>query len=55
MGLVWKDIELYKSGFGVNNRRIELFLKEYDYFWNLDCLIEEIISIVMVIKENMIL
>ncbi|XP_057571069.1 Golgi SNAP receptor complex member 1 isoform X3 [Hippopotamus amphibius kiboko] len=31
MGSVRKDIESYKSGSGVNNRRTELFLKEHDH------------------------
>ncbi|KAF7244398.1 Golgi SNAP receptor complex member 1 [Varanus komodoensis] len=31
MGSVRKDIESYKSGSGVNNRRTELFLKEHEH------------------------
>ncbi|XP_034883535.1 Golgi SNAP receptor complex member 1 isoform X8 [Mirounga angustirostris] len=31
MGSVRKDIESYKSGSGINNRRTELFLKEHDH------------------------
>uniref|UniRef100_A0A8D0HZ16 Golgi SNAP receptor complex member 1 n=2 Tax=Sus scrofa TaxID=9823 RepID=A0A8D0HZ16_PIG len=34
MGSVRKDIESYKSGSGVNNRRTELFLKEHDHLRN---------------------
>ncbi|XP_016880864.1 Golgi SNAP receptor complex member 1 isoform X5 [Homo sapiens] len=43
MGSVRKDIESYKSGSGVNNRRTELFLKEHDHLRN----------IAMATKENM--
>ncbi|XP_053749217.1 Golgi SNAP receptor complex member 1 isoform X3 [Panthera pardus] len=43
MGSVRKDIESYKSGSGVNNRRTELFLKEHDHLRNSDRLIEETI------------
>ncbi|KAM5273098.1 Golgi SNAP receptor complex member 1 isoform 1-T1 [Ctenodactylus gundi] len=53
MGSVRKDIESYKSGSGVNNRRTELFLKEHDHLRNSDRLIEETISIAMLTKENM--
>ncbi|XP_030891418.1 LOW QUALITY PROTEIN: Golgi SNAP receptor complex member 1-like [Leptonychotes weddellii] len=52
MGSVRKDIESYKSGSGVNNRRTELFLKEHDHLRNSDRLIEETISIAMASKEN---
>ncbi|KAI2656268.1 Golgi SNAP receptor complex member 1 [Labeo rohita] len=31
LGSVRKDIETYKSGSGVNNRRTELFLKEHEH------------------------
>ncbi|OXB73346.1 UNVERIFIED_CONTAM: hypothetical protein H355_017000, partial [Colinus virginianus] len=31
LGSVRKDIESYKSGSGVNNRRTELFLKEHEH------------------------
>ncbi|KAF5911672.1 hypothetical protein HPG69_015649 [Diceros bicornis minor] len=34
LGSVRKDIESYKSGSGVNNRRTELFLKEHDHLRN---------------------
>uniref|UniRef100_A0ABK0LMK8 Golgi SNAP receptor complex member 1 n=1 Tax=Rattus norvegicus TaxID=10116 RepID=A0ABK0LMK8_RAT len=52
MGSVRKDIESYKSGSGVNNRRTELFLKEHDHLRN------QIFSflpssIAMATKENM--
>ncbi|XP_039222894.1 Golgi SNAP receptor complex member 1 isoform X2 [Crotalus tigris] len=53
MGSVRKDIESYKSGCGVNNRRTELFLKENEHLRNSDRLIEETISIAMATKENM--
>ncbi|XP_041732470.1 Golgi SNAP receptor complex member 1 isoform X3 [Coregonus clupeaformis] len=43
LGSVRKDIETYKSGSGVNNRRTELFLKEHEHLRN----------IAMVTKENM--
>ncbi|XP_061461013.1 Golgi SNAP receptor complex member 1 isoform X3 [Rhineura floridana] len=43
MGSVRKDIESYKSGCGVNNRRTELFLKEHEHLRN----------IAMATKENM--
>uniref|UniRef100_A0A674NYQ9 Golgi SNAP receptor complex member 1 n=1 Tax=Takifugu rubripes TaxID=31033 RepID=A0A674NYQ9_TAKRU len=43
LGSVRKDIESYKSGSGVNNRRTELFLKEH----------EHLRSIAMATKENM--
>uniref|UniRef100_A0A3Q3GZY5 Golgi SNAP receptor complex member 1 n=1 Tax=Labrus bergylta TaxID=56723 RepID=A0A3Q3GZY5_9LABR len=43
LGSVRKDIETYKSGSGVNNRRTELFLKEHDHLRN----------IAMATKENM--
>ncbi|KAL4647163.1 Golgi SNAP receptor complex member 1 [Arapaima gigas] len=35
LGSVRKDIETYKSGTGVNNRRTELFLKEHDHLRNI--------------------
>ncbi|XP_054064341.1 Golgi SNAP receptor complex member 1 isoform X4 [Rissa tridactyla] len=44
LGSVRKDIESYKSGSGVNNRRTELFLKEHEHLRNSDRLIEETIS-----------
>nr|XP_056720887.1 Golgi SNAP receptor complex member 1 [Euleptes europaea] len=53
LGSVRKDIESYKSGCGVNNRRTELFLKEHEHLRNSDRLIEETISIAMATKENM--
>ncbi|XP_010222511.1 PREDICTED: Golgi SNAP receptor complex member 1 [Tinamus guttatus] len=53
LGSVRKDIESYKSGSGVNNRRTELFLKEHEHLRNSDRLIEETISIAMATKENM--
>ncbi|KAM6315929.1 Golgi SNAP receptor complex member 1 isoform 3-T4 [Podargus strigoides] len=43
LGSVRKDIESYKSGSGVNNRRTELFLKEHEHLRNSDRLIEETI------------
>ncbi|XP_057694562.1 Golgi SNAP receptor complex member 1 isoform X2 [Corythoichthys intestinalis] len=43
LGSVRKDIEMYKSGSGVNNRRTELFLKEHEHLRN----------IAMATKENM--
>uniref|UniRef100_A0A665UQ74 Golgi SNAP receptor complex member 1 n=1 Tax=Echeneis naucrates TaxID=173247 RepID=A0A665UQ74_ECHNA len=43
LGSVKKDIETYKSGSGVNNRRTELFLKEHEHLRN----------IAMATKENM--
>uniref|UniRef100_A0A8D1B881 Golgi SNAP receptor complex member 1 n=1 Tax=Sus scrofa TaxID=9823 RepID=A0A8D1B881_PIG len=48
MGSVRKDIESYKSGSGVNNRRTELFLKEHDHLRNSDRLIEETISLLVI-------
>uniref|UniRef100_A0A9L0T9I3 Golgi SNAP receptor complex member 1 n=1 Tax=Equus caballus TaxID=9796 RepID=A0A9L0T9I3_HORSE len=45
LGSVRKDIESYKSGSGVNNRRTELFLKEHDHLRNSDRLIEETIRL----------
>ncbi|CAK6957176.1 Golgi SNAP receptor complex member 1-like [Scomber scombrus] len=42
LGSVHRDIESYKSGSGVNNRRTELFLKEH----------EHLRSIAMATKEN---
>ncbi|XP_041097155.1 Golgi SNAP receptor complex member 1 isoform X1 [Polyodon spathula] len=53
MGSVRKDIESYKSGSGVNNRRTELFLKEHEHLRNSDRLIDDTISIAMATKENM--
>ncbi|XP_076831964.1 Golgi SNAP receptor complex member 1 isoform X1 [Brachyhypopomus gauderio] len=53
LGSVRKDIETYKSGSGVNNRRTELFLKEHEHLRNSDRLIEDTISIAMATKENM--
>ncbi|XP_053131147.1 Golgi SNAP receptor complex member 1 isoform X1 [Hemicordylus capensis] len=53
LGSVRKDIESYKSGCGVNNRRTELFLKEHEHLRNSDRLIEDTISIAMATKENM--
>ncbi|XP_065428949.1 Golgi SNAP receptor complex member 1 isoform X4 [Chrysemys picta bellii] len=49
LGSVRKDIESYKSGSGVNNRRTELFLKEHEHLRNSDRLIEETISEIQVI------
>ncbi|KAK1158329.1 Golgi SNAP receptor complex member 1 isoform X3 [Acipenser oxyrinchus oxyrinchus] len=43
MGSVRKDIESYKSGSGVNNRRTELFLKEHEHLRNSDRLIDDTI------------
>uniref|UniRef100_A0A4W3IJ95 Golgi SNAP receptor complex member 1 n=1 Tax=Callorhinchus milii TaxID=7868 RepID=A0A4W3IJ95_CALMI len=43
LGSVRKDIESYKSGSGVNNRRTELFLKEHEHLRNSDRLIEDTI------------
>ncbi|KAJ7416427.1 Golgi SNAP receptor complex member 1 [Willisornis vidua] len=45
LGSVRKDIESYKSGSGVNNRRTELFLKEHEHLRNSDRLIEETIRL----------
>ncbi|KPP77680.1 golgi snap receptor complex member 1-like, partial [Scleropages formosus] len=53
LGSVRKDIETYKSGTGVNNRRTELFLKEHEHLRNSDRLIDDTISIAMATKENM--
>uniref|UniRef100_A0A8C5Q591 Golgi SNAP receptor complex member 1 n=1 Tax=Leptobrachium leishanense TaxID=445787 RepID=A0A8C5Q591_9ANUR len=53
LGSVRKDIESYKTGSGVNNRRTELFLKEHEHLRSSDRLIEETISIAMATKENM--
>ncbi|XP_033027720.1 Golgi SNAP receptor complex member 1 isoform X3 [Lacerta agilis] len=47
MGSVRKDIESYKSGCGVNNRRTELFLKEHEHLRNSDRLVEETIRAVL--------
>ncbi|XP_043910413.1 Golgi SNAP receptor complex member 1 [Protopterus annectens] len=52
LGSVHKDIESFKSGTGVNNRRTELFLKEHEHLRNSDRLMEETISIAMATKEN---
>ncbi|NXW19838.1 GOSR1 protein, partial [Circaetus pectoralis] len=49
LGSVRKDIESYKSGSGVNNRRTELFLKEHEHLRNLF----SFSSIAMATKENM--
>ncbi|CAL9685278.1 unnamed protein product [Knipowitschia caucasica] len=43
LGSVHRDIESYKSGSGVNNRRSELFMKEHEHLRN----------IAMATKENM--
>nr|XP_023701333.1 Golgi SNAP receptor complex member 1 isoform X2 [Paramormyrops kingsleyae] len=53
LGSVRKDIETFKSGTGVNNRRTELFLKEHEHLRSSDRLIEDTISIAMATKENM--
>ncbi|XP_077578169.1 Golgi SNAP receptor complex member 1 isoform X1 [Stigmatopora nigra] len=53
LGSVRKDIEMYKSGSGVNNRRTELFLKEHEHLRNSDRLMDDTISIAMATKENM--
>ncbi|XP_026082202.1 Golgi SNAP receptor complex member 1 isoform X1 [Carassius auratus] len=53
LGSVRKDIETYKSGSGVNNRRTELFLKEHEHLRNSDRLLDDTISIAMATKENM--
>ncbi|XP_067362553.1 Golgi SNAP receptor complex member 1 isoform X2 [Channa argus] len=52
LGSVRKDIETYKSGSGVNNRRTELFLKEHEHLRNSDRLMDDTISIAMATKEN---
>uniref|UniRef100_A0A8C4YXG7 Golgi SNAP receptor complex member 1 n=1 Tax=Gadus morhua TaxID=8049 RepID=A0A8C4YXG7_GADMO len=43
LGSVRKDIETYKSGSGVNNRRTELFLKEHEHLRNSDRLMDDTI------------
>ncbi|KAM6985709.1 Golgi SNAP receptor complex member 1-like [Aplochiton taeniatus] len=53
LGSVHRDIESFKSGSGVNNRRTELFLKEHHHLRNSDRLIDGAISIAMATKENM--
>ncbi|XP_072301885.1 Golgi SNAP receptor complex member 1-like [Eucyclogobius newberryi] len=53
LGSVHRDIESYKSGSAVNNRRTELFLKEHEHLRNSDRLIDNAISIAMATKENM--
>ncbi|KAK7925771.1 hypothetical protein WMY93_008081 [Mugilogobius chulae] len=53
LGSVHRDIESYKSGSGVNNRRTEMFLKEHEHLRNSDRLIDNAISIAMATKENM--
>ncbi|NXJ09213.1 GOSR1 protein, partial [Odontophorus gujanensis] len=55
LGSVRKDIESYKSGSGVNNRRTELFLKEHEHLRNTSNLIHSFSfsSIAMATKENM--
>ncbi|XP_018586246.1 Golgi SNAP receptor complex member 1-like isoform X2 [Scleropages formosus] len=53
LGSLKKEIETYKSGTGVNNRRTELFLKENEHLRNSDRLIDDTISIAMATKENM--
>ncbi|KAM6946308.1 Golgi SNAP receptor complex member 1 [Aplochiton taeniatus] len=53
LGSVRKDIETYKSGSGVNNRRTELFLKEHEHLRNSDRLMDDTVSIAMATKENM--
>ncbi|NWS58901.1 GOSR1 protein, partial [Chunga burmeisteri] len=55
LGSVRKDIESYKSGSGVNNRRTELFLKEHEHLRNTNNLISSFSfsSIAMATKENM--
>ncbi|NWI69001.1 GOSR1 protein, partial [Todus mexicanus] len=55
LGSVRKDIESYKSGSGVNNRRTELFLKEHEHLRNTNNLIPSLSfsSIAMATKENM--
>ncbi|NWZ48961.1 GOSR1 protein, partial [Haliaeetus albicilla] len=55
LGSVRKDIESYKSGSGVNNRRTELFLKEHEHLRNTNNLIQSFSfsSIAMATKENM--
>ncbi|XP_062289109.1 Golgi SNAP receptor complex member 1-like isoform X1 [Scomber scombrus] len=52
LGSVHRDIESYKSGSGVNNRRTELFLKEHEHLRSSDRLIDNAISIAMATKEN---
>ncbi|NXX77376.1 GOSR1 protein, partial [Urocolius indicus] len=55
LGSVRKDIESYKSGSGVNNRRTELFLKEHEHLRNTNNFIHSFsfTSIAMATKENM--
>ncbi|XP_067113209.1 Golgi SNAP receptor complex member 1-like [Osmerus mordax] len=55
LGSVHRDIESYKSGTGVNNRRSELLLKEHEHLRNSDRRIDDTISIAMATKENMTL
>ncbi|KAM3869427.1 Golgi SNAP receptor complex member 1-like [Diretmus argenteus] len=52
LGSVHRDIESYKSGSAVNNRRTELFLKEHEHLRSSDRLIDNAISIAMATKEN---
>ncbi|NWX63139.1 GOSR1 protein, partial [Promerops cafer] len=55
LGSVRKDIESYKSGSGVNNRRTELFLKEHEHLrkWHQQLDPLSFPSIAMATKENM--
>ncbi|XP_075887952.1 Golgi SNAP receptor complex member 1-like isoform X4 [Nelusetta ayraudi] len=43
LGSVHREIESYKSGSGVNNRKTELFLKEHQHLKNSDSLIDNAI------------
>ncbi|XP_078235316.1 Golgi SNAP receptor complex member 1 isoform X2 [Pogona vitticeps] len=54
MGSVRKDIESYKSGCGVNNRRTELFLKEHEHLRNSDRLIEETIRLPLCVVPTLV-
>ncbi|KAJ0004000.1 hypothetical protein NQD34_010214 [Periophthalmus magnuspinnatus] len=52
LGSVHRDIESYKSGSGVNNRRTELFLKEHEHLRK-NSMVILCLSIAMATKENM--
>jgi len=52
LGSVRRDIDAYKNASSINNRKSDLYLKEYEHLRNSDRLVDEAIEIAMATKEN---
>uniref|UniRef100_H2YZK2 Golgi SNAP receptor complex member 1 n=1 Tax=Ciona savignyi TaxID=51511 RepID=H2YZK2_CIOSA len=53
LGSVRRDIDAYKNPGGVNNRRMDMYMKEHEHLRNSDRLADEAIEIAMATKENL--